>query len=281
MINKMEGNKILMDEIQEPFGKEELIGINGEDKTITPLIDLENTAFFDLYENYETPDGIIKPYETNSGRSDYNIAIKDNLAPLRVLKYGDGLPDKAIEIYQNNTDDFLVNRLNLDEINELNQQDIIYGLDNLDISIDYILDIVAFGDIKYFIESTFESAEYLKLIQDLELIRHIFCQESNVNSCCSSNLNFKNQMRNKIQSFYNTQNDVFRGMYTVENDQYSCGNFPQYTFSNIQSGFLRTTAENYSLENGNYPIYFRYTNPITGEEYDSTIINVSRNSGSD
>lgn len=279
--NTMVGSEILIDEIQEPFGVEELIGLHGKEKSFSSLIDLENTPFFKLYENYQTPDGIIKPYENNSGRSDYNIAIKDNLSPLRIAKYGAGLPYKAIDIYQENTNLFTANASNIDEINALNEQEIIYGLDGLNISLIYNLDSVAYGDIKYFIETSFNSSEYNQTIQNIYNLPFGDCQAGSVTACCYSSDNFRNEIKDNIEAFYNNQNDIFKGFYTVENDQNSCGGFPKYSLNDYQSGFLRTDVQNYTLENGMYPIFFRYTNPLTGAEYNSSVIDVSRNSGSE
>jgi hypothetical protein len=258
-----------------------LIGLNGKSKSFQPFIDLENTSFYELYESYETPDGIIKPYEENSGRSDYNIAIKDNFSASRIAKYGNGKPDKAIDIFQSNTNQYVTTASNINEINQLNEQDVIYGLEGLTSYLTYKLDSVAYGDIKYFIEASFNSVEYASLIDEIYDLPYGDCQANNVTGCCYSSSAFRNEMYALIQSFYNSQNDIFKGIYELHNDQESCSNFPFYKLNNYPTGFLRTNAQNYTLENGNYPIFFRYVNPLNDSEYDGSIINVSRTSGSD
>ena len=281
-ISNMIGNEMNITGITEPFGREELIGLNGKQNSFNPIIDLQNTVFYDYYKNYETPDGIIHPYLENSGRSDYSTAIKDNLSPTRVAKYGEGEPERAVDVIQNNTNLFIATAANIDEINQLNQQGVIYGNSNLNLSFVYKLDSVAYGDIKYFMDASYNSAAYVNLIE------YIFndlpfgdCPANQVSACCQLSQNYRNALASSLENYIDGENDVFKGMYNFTNEQSSCNSFPQYNFFPSSQGFFRTTASNYTLENGTYPIFLRYTNPLDEAVYQSPSINISRNSGSD
>ncbi len=273
-------NVIEIDGLQEPFGKEELVGINGKPKTFEAIIDLEQTPFYDQYANYETPDGIIHPYENNSGRSDYSIAVKDNLSDQRIQKYGLGEPDLAIDLYQNESN-YYTTATNLDSINLLNQQNQVYGLNDLDFYMVYKLDSVAYGDIKYFIESTFNSGGYENFIATMYDLPYGDCQAGSMTACCLSSETYRNELGNLYQGFLANENDVFQGVYQLFNDQPSCENNPIYVLSNQPKGFLRTTVQYYPLENGTYPIHMQYTQPINQVQVKSESIPISRNSGSD
>ena len=93
--------------------------------------------------------------------------------------------------------------------------------------------------------------------------------------------NYRNALASSLENYIDGENDVFKGMYNFTNEQSSCNSFPQYNFFPSSQGFFRTTASNYTLENGTYPIFLRYTNPLDEAVYQSPSINISRNSGSD
>ena len=270
------GNEISVDgEIMEPFGQEEIQGINGKPNSFNIRMNLEETDFYNMYESYETLDGIIHPYQGNSGRSDYSIAIKDNLEESRIVKYGNQNPYRAIDLFQPQT--FSVKAALLDTINQLNQIGIVYGLNQTTIDISYRLDLVAYGDIEHFIESSFNNSAYQQVINAVySLPKPDNCNNIPFFVCCTNSEEYRNDLGAIFQEFHSNENDIFKGAYYFVNDENSCSNILPATINDYDQGFLRTSLPNHTLTSGTYPVYFRYRNPVSDEKIYGPTFNLIR-----
>lgn len=237
-------------ELSEPFGVEEILGLENMEKTLAVKADFDNTPWFDNYKSYPINNGVIHPYKANSNRSDFTIAIRDIMHPNRVSLYGNKHPFAAIKLVEQNTYLYNVSANNLNQINQANQEGTIYQPTSAKVK--YFTDSIVNYDIKYFMESAINGINWQEIISSIDL-ENYDC--TTINACCSSDPEVKTNLTTAFQNAIDNSNDIFKNAYYI--DPTKCNHLIPENFED-QGAMLTHDLEIYPLSAGPYSIYFRY-----------------------